>query len=205
MGEKARWIFHACRRRAFVFFCTSYLFFGLILHDDIYRGNDGKIIRRVIFNEKKGDWILRSLLLFLISFERIEYYDKWYYDKKKGNCANFCCSFLFFKSIFLKRGKIKSGSPISFNIRALNNRANNKNFFCRIIFLINNEGSKIGSKMIQSEICARVLHLHISNSFLHYLINFSAKVNNIFNSKETRLDRRKKWFKEPWRRIKNSD
>lgn len=53
MGEKARWIFHACRRRAFVFFCTSYLFFGLILHDDTYRGNDGKIIRRVIFNEKK--------------------------------------------------------------------------------------------------------------------------------------------------------
>lgn len=36
-----------------MFFCTSYLFFGLILHDDTYRGNDGKIIRRVIFNEKK--------------------------------------------------------------------------------------------------------------------------------------------------------
>lgn len=203
MGEKARWIFHACRPRAFVFFCTSYLFFGLILHDDTYRGNDGKIIRRVIFNEKKRglDSSIPITVFDLVWTNRVV----WYYDKKKGNCANFCCSFLFFKSIFLKRGKIKSGSPISFNIRALNNRANNKNFFCRIIFLINNEGSKIGSKMIQSEICARVLHLRISNSFLHYLINFSAKVNNIFNSKETRLDRRKKWFKEPWRRIKNSD
>lgn len=203
MGEKARWIFHACRPRAFVFFCTSYLFFGLILHDDTYRGNDGKIIRRVIFNEKKRglDSSIPITVFDLVWTNRVV----WYYDKKKGNCANFCCSFLFLKSIFLKRGKIKSGSPISFNIRALNNRANNKNFFCRIIFLINNEGSKIGSKMIQSEICARVLHLHISNSFLHYLINFSAKVNNIFNSKETRLDRRKKWFKEPWRRIKNSD
>lgn len=98
MGEKARWIFHACRPRAFVFFCTSYLFFGLILHDDIYRGNDGKIIRRVIFNEKKGDWILRSLLLFLISFERIESFGTMI--KRKEIVLIFVAPFFFSKVSF---------------------------------------------------------------------------------------------------------